>query len=174
MLLAVVLLVSFGCTKKKLPPPQSQPKPVAKPVQPVQPVQAQASSAKPAMAVENLLDFSQKKDPFKPFATEPVPQVQSRLGPAGVARKVDRLPIQSYEVNKFRLSGIITGLNKNTALIIDPEGKGYVVREGMMIGINEGRIKRITPQAIEVVEKSRDDSGHLRKRSILLALPKKK
>jgi len=77
-------------------------------------------------------------------------------------------------VNKVRVSGIITGLKENTALIIDPAGKGYVVREGMLIGINDGRINRITPSAIEVVEQYRDDNGHLRKRNILLALPKKK
>jgi type IV pilus assembly protein PilP len=172
VMLAVALLVSFGCTKKELPPaPSSKPKPAAKPAQLVQ---AQASSAKPAAAFENLLNFSGKKDPFKPFATEPAPQGQSQPRPAGVARKRDLLPIQSYEVNKFRISGIITGLNENTALIIDPAGKGYVVREGMMMGINDGRINRITPSAIEVVEQYRDDKGHLRKKSILLVLPKKK
>jgi type IV pilus assembly protein PilP len=172
VLLAVALLVSFGCTKKELPPPPpAQPKPAAKPAQPVQ---AQASSAKPAAAVDNLLDFTRKKDPFKPFAAEPVPQAQDKPRSAGVARKVDLLPIQSYDVNKFRISGIITGLNENTALIIDPAGKGYVVREGMLIGINDGRIHRITHSTIEVVEKYRDDKGHLHKRSILLALPKKK
>jgi type IV pilus assembly protein PilP len=173
VLLAVALLVSFGCTKKEnQPPPQSQPKPAAKPVQPVQ---AQASSAKPVAVVDNLLDFSNKKDPFKPFVAEPVPQGQPRpAGAARAARRTDLLPIQSYEVNRFRISGIITGLNENTALIIDPAGKGYVVREGMPLGINDGRITRITSTAIEVVEQYRDDNGHLRKRNILLALPKKK
>jgi type IV pilus assembly protein PilP len=168
--LVIALLVSFGCKKKEIqPPPPPPPKPVAKPVQPVQ---AQASSAKTAGTVDNLLDFSNKKDPFKPFAVEPVPQGQTK--PAGIVRTGDLLPIQSYDVNKFKVSGIITGLKENTALVVDPAGKGYVVREGMLIGINDGRINRITPAAIEVVEHYRDDNGHLRKRSILLTMPKKK
>ena len=169
-LLVVALLLSFGCTKTEQPRPQpSPPKPVAKPSQPVQ---AQASSAKTAGPVEPLFDFTNKKDPFKPFTPEPAAQGQAK--PAGVARTGDVLPIQSYDVNKFRISGIITGLKENTALIIDPAGRGYVVREGMMIGINDGRINRITAAAIEVVEQYRDDNGHLRKRNIILTLPKKK
>jgi type IV pilus assembly protein PilP len=169
-LLIMALLVCFGCKKKDTPPPPpSVPKPV---VRPVQPVQTQASSAKTVVTVDNLLDFSNKKDPFKPFSVEPAHQGQPR--PAGIVRTGDLLPIQSYDVNKFKVSGIITGLKENTALVIDPAGKGYVVKEGMLIGINDGRINRITPSAIEVIEQYRDDNGHLRKRSILLSMPKKK
>ncbi len=169
-LLVVALLVSSACAKKEPPPPP--PPPPKAVVKPPQPVQAQASSAKPVGAGDQLLNFTNKKDPFRPYAVEPVPQPQAK--PAGVARTGDLLPIQSYEVNKFRISGIITGLKENTALVIDPAGKGYVVREGMLIGINDGRINRITPSAIEVVEQYRDEKGHLRKRSVILTLPKKK
>jgi type IV pilus assembly protein PilP len=174
-LLVVALLVSFGCKKQSPPPPPPSPqKPaVAKPVQPVQPVQAQVSSLKSARPGGSLLDFSNKKDPFKPFASEP-PPTQQTTRPGAAARRGNLLPIQSYDVNKFRISGIITGLKENTALIIDPAGKGYVVREGMLIGINDGRINRITPSAIEVIEQKRDEKGHLRKSTIKLSLPKKK
>ena len=170
--LIVVALLVFGCTKKEAPPPQPpQPKTVAKPVQPV-PVQVQATSSRTPGAVSTLLDFNGKKDPFKPFAEAHAPQAQAK--PAPSVRTGDILPIQSYEVSKFRISGIITGLKENTALIIDPAGRGYVVREGMMIGIYDGRITKITPSAIVVVEQYRDDNHHLRKRNIILTLPKKK
>ena len=173
VLLVAALLVSSGCKKKTPPPPPPPPQQQAA-VKPVKPVQGQVSSVKPAQPGESLLNFSTKKDPFKPFIVEPPAQ-----GPAGKrtsadARRGDLLPIQSYDVNKFRISGIITGLKENTALIIDPAGKGYVVRAGMLIGINDGRINRITPTAIEVIEQYRDDNGHLRKRTIVLTLPKKK
>ena len=166
----MVLLLSVGCTKKEQPLPQpSQAKPVAP--KPAQPVQAQTSSAKSAVGTDQLLNFTGKKDPFKPFAAEPVPQAPAARA---AARTGELLPIQSYDVNKFRIAGIIVGLKENTALIIDPAGKGYVVREGMMIGINDGRISRITPRGVEVIEQYRDDNGHLRKRSVILTLPKKK
>ena len=148
-----------------------QPKPAVKPSKPAS-VQLQASSAKAVGVAEPQLDFTNKKDPFKPYAAEPAPQAQAK--PVGAVRTGDLLPIQSYDVNKFKIAGIITGLKENTALITDPAGRGYVVREGMLIGISDGRISRITPSAIEVIEQYRDDNGHLRKRNIILTLPKKK
>jgi len=170
-LLLLALPLDFGCTKKQeAPAPQPQVKAAAPQAAP--PVQAQVSSAKLSRSSGQPLDFSNKKDPFRPFTPEPMPQARAKSVPS--ARTADLLPIQSYEVNKFRVSGIIAGLKENTALIIDPAGKGYVVREGMLIGLNDGRITRITSSAIEVVEQYRDNNGHLRKRNILLTLPKKK
>ena len=94
--------------------------------------------------------------------------------PAASARTADLLPIQIYDVSKFKVSGIIVGLKANSALIIDPAGKGYVVKEGMLIGNNDGRISKITASSLEVAESYRDDNGHLSKRTIKLTLPQKK
>ena len=66
------------------------------------------------------------------------------------------------------------GLKENSALIIDPAGKGYVVKQGMLIGNNDGRISKITSSSLDVVESYRDDNGHHRKRTIKLTLPQKK
>lgn len=175
LLLTAILLVAAltfpGCKKKEQPSPPAQPKPAAKPPLPVQ---KQATSAKNAVIGEQPLDFSKKKDPFRPFAAEPVEQSQQKARAAVAAARVGLLPIQSYDVNKFIVSGIIVGLKENTALIVDPAGKGYVVREGMLIGINDGRISRIRASSIEVVEQYRDDNGLVRKRTIMLTLSKKK
>jgi len=86
----------------------------------------------------------------------------------------DALPIQSFDTEKFRVTGIITGVRENSALVIDPNGKGYVVREGMMLGSNDGRIKRITSSTVEVEENFRDDNGRVKKRVVKLALTRKK
>lgn len=169
-ILLVATLALPGCTKKEQPSPPAQPKPAAKPPLPVQ---KQATSAKNAVVGEQPLDFSKKKDPFKPFVAEPVAQPQQKAKVAVAVAKGGLLPIQSYEVNKFIVSGIIVGLKENTALIVDPAGKGYVVREGMLIGINDGRISRINASSIEVVEQYRDDNGRVRKRTIVLTLSKK-
>ena len=162
--LLVAALLFSGCTKKEqpTPPPPPPPKPAAK--APL-PVQKQSTSAKTAGIAVQPLDFSAKKDPFKPFATEPAPQAKAK--PAAMASTEDLLPIQLYDVNKFKVSGVIVGLKENTALVIDPEGRGYVVRVGMLIGNSDGRISRITPSSIEVVEHYRDDNGHSRKRTIM-------
>lgn len=175
LVLAVVLLLALslpGCTKKEQQPPQQppQPKPVVKPSQSSAPVQQQPSSAKAGQA---QFDFSTKKDPFKPYAIEVV-QGKPVAGP-GRAEKVEEvLPIQSYDVTKFRVAGIIIGMKENSALIIDPKGKGYVVKQGMLIGNNYGRITRIAPTYLEVMEQYREENGHIRKKTTRLILPQKK
>src|SRR6266567_8521279 len=168
--LLVAALLFPGCKKKEQPPPPPPPKPAAKAILPVQ---KQSTSAKIAGIGVQPLDFSAKKDPFKPFAVEPAAQ-QAKAKPTAMASTEDLLPIQRYDVNKFKVSGVIAGLKENTALVIDPEGRGYVVREGMLIGNGDGRISRITSSSIEVVEHYRDDNGHNRKITIMLTLPKKK
>jgi type IV pilus assembly protein PilP len=168
--LLVAALAFPGCKKKVQPPPPPPPKPA---VNATLPVQKQSTSAKTAGIAVQPIDFGTKKDPFKPFASE-VAARQAKAKPSAKASTEDLLPIQRYDVNKFKVSGVIAGLKENTALVIDPEGRGYVVREGMLIGNGDGRISRITSSSIEVVEHYRDDKGHNRKSTIMLTLPKKK
>jgi type IV pilus assembly protein PilP len=169
-LLLAALLVFTGCTKKEQAPPPSAP-PAPKPAVKVQPpVQTQSTSAQ--RAGEPRLDFSKRKDPFKPYVPEGV-MAAHKERPAVAARTGNLLPIQSFDVNKFTVSGIIVGLKDNTALVVDPTGRGYVIKEGMLIGNNDGRISRIRPSSVEVVEPFRDDKGHIRKRTVMLSLKKK-
>jgi type IV pilus assembly protein PilP len=175
----LLLAALAGCSKKEpgSPPPprpaQAQ-KPAPKPAAGVQP---QLSSAQAAPA---HLDFKTRTDPFKPFAAAlPPPKEGTGQPQGGVAQgsapaSGDLLPIQSFEVTKFKVAGIIAGLTQNRALLIDPNGKGYVVQEGMVIGSNNGRITRITSTGVEVMETFKADNGRIRKRKVVLTLAKKR
>lgn len=160
-----------GCKKHEQPasPAPAQPVKAAQPQQ-VKPVLKPVSSALSlAPASVNKFDFSNKKDPFKPYAlAKPAPL-------AGNMRKRDLsgLPIHSFDVNQFRLIGIVTGGRQNQAMVVDPSGKGYVIKVGMTIGKNEGLITSITNSGVDVVEQFRDDSGRVRKETIKLTLPRK-
>jgi len=57
---------------------------------------------------------------------------------------------------------------------MDPNGKGYVIKEGMQIGSNDGRVRKVTASSIEVEESFRDDNGKVRKRIVKLTLLRKK
>jgi len=144
---------------------------VTPPVTAAAAVQKQVSTAKPALPPGGVsLDFTNRRDPFRPYVQAPIPHANAKsLKPVR-----DLLPIQSFDTEKFRVSGIITGIRENSALVIDPNGKGYVVREGMLIGSNDGRVKRITNTAVEVEESFRDDNGRVKKRLVKLALTRKK
>lgn len=134
-------------------------------------VQQQFSSMKRVAVAETHIDFSGKKDPFKPLIVQPVTPAKAKKTSA---KDANALPIQNFDVNKFKLVGIIAGLKENRALIVDPYRKGYVVKVGMLLGNNNGRITRISGDAVEVLEQFRDDNGILRKRTVRLVLPQKK
>jgi type IV pilus assembly protein PilP len=136
----------------------------------VKAIQQQSSSIKRVAINESQIDFSNRKDPFKPFIVQPVMPAKKGVSPANQ----NALPIQSFDVNKFMLAGIIAGLKENRALIVDPYRKGYVVKAGMLLGNNNGRITKISNNAVEVLEQFRDDNGILRKRTVRLVLPQKK
>jgi len=172
-LVTVAALVS-GCNKKE------QPAPVAAPPGPVQvkkqqptAVQKPVSSASVKLAPPptNQFDFSGKKDPFKPdialkTATAPLPEDMKKTLQSG-------LPIHSFDVSQFRLIGVVTGAKENQAMVVDPNGKGYVLKTGMTIGKNDGRVTAVNINGVEVVEQFKDDSGRVRKENIRITLPRK-
>jgi type IV pilus assembly protein PilP len=169
--LVVGLLVLGGCKKEgETPtPPTAKPMPAVKVTTPVQ---KPLSSAKIGENLAPSLDFNNRKDPFK-SSVAPKAQVAKPAASTGKNSTKDLLPIQSYELSKFKVAGIIVGLKENTALVIDPAGKGYVVKQGMLIGSDDGKITRITATTIEVVE-SYNDNGRIRKKTSKLILPQKK
>jgi type IV pilus assembly protein PilP len=173
----LLLAMLFGCSKKENPAPATPPQAVkaqpVKPAVPVAPVQTQLSSATKGAA---NLDFKRRNDPFKPFApaVEVAPPPRAGQGQPAHRAAADLLPIQTFEVGKFKVVGIIAGLKENRALLIDPTGKGYVVHEGMLIGSNDGRITRITASTVEVVERFKESNGRVKKRTVVLTLAKKR
>jgi type IV pilus assembly protein PilP len=168
VLLSATLMLFLGaCEKKAETPPLPQPQApnVAKPQMPVQ---KPVSSAKSTSVAGSLTDFSTQKDPFKPFIAE------TKRSPVAKTNRLGQvLPILNYDVLQFKISGIIIGLKENSAMIIDPAGKPYVVKAGMDIGRNNGRITKIAPNFIEVFEQYRDENGKLIKNMVRLTLPKK-
>jgi type IV pilus assembly protein PilP len=148
----------------------SAPAPAAGPVS----VQKQMSSQRLVPGSKGVnLDFTSRRDPFKPYMEAPAAKEKS-VGKGAAKPEKDALPIQRFDVEKFRISGIITGVKENSALVLDPNGKGYVVKAGMLLGTNNGRIKRITDASLEVEENFKDDSGKVKKRLVKLMLIRKK
>ncbi len=175
LLYGVVLtgaLFIAACGNSPQPPasaPAQPPTPAA--VQP-KPVQKQVSSAVSLAAPPvNTFDFSTKKDPFKPFVV--VKAVPKNGQESSKHSSRNSLPIHSFAVSEFKLIGIITGGRDERAMVTDPAGKGYVLKVGMLIGRNNGRVVSITSGGVDVVEQFRDDNGRVRKETIKLTLPRK-
>ncbi|WP_246163466.1 pilus assembly protein PilP [Oryzomonas sagensis] len=170
--MGIVAATLPGCKKKEPPATVAQPAKAAAPQQP-KPVQKAVSSAlKLQPPPVNQFDFSNKKDPFKPFLV-----VKQHPAPAAgiVSRAVQGsgLPIHSFDVGQFKLIGVVTGDRQNKAMVVDPNGKGYVLKVGMTIGKNDGRITSISNAGVNVLEQFRDDNGRVRKETIKITLPRK-
>ncbi len=173
-LLTVVLGAAFllaACHRKE--PQPAPPAAAAKPAAPQpKPVQKPVSSALalPHPPVTQF-DFSSKKDPFKPFVAVKAEPNGSEARERRASREA--IPIHSFDVRQFKLIGIITGGRENLAQVVDPKGKGYVLKVGMTIGSNEGRVAAITASGVEVLEQFRDDTGKVRKERVKITLPRK-
>ena len=169
VLLATLLLMQqVGCKKTPPPPPPPSSTVVN---QAAVVVQKPISTVKMAPAQTNQLDFSAKKDPFKPYISvkTATPTDLSKL-------KRDLkplLPIHSFDVSQFRLIGTVADSKGNKAMVVDPTGKGYVLKVGMTIGKNEGKIIRIDTSGVDVVEQFHDDNNKMRKESIRIPLLRK-
>ncbi len=94
------------------------------------------------------------RDPFQPFIKlEEKKQSRPQVF-------VPKTPLQRYATEELQLVGIIWGeAGRARALIEDPEGKGYVVGTGTLVGDRGGRIVRIQPQEAVVEERAVDLFG---------------
>lgn len=137
---------------------------------PAQAVQQPLSSVKLQLppASTNQFDFSAKKDPFKPYIVVD----KTAAGKKQTAGK-GALPIHSFDVSQFRLIGVVADTKGNKAMVVDPQGKAYVLRQGMTIGKSEGKITQITTSGVDVVEQFRDDNNKVRKETIRIPLLRK-
>lgn len=169
---AVALLGIQGCNNSDQQQTQT---PVVKSVsdaeKQIKPVQKQVSSSlKLSAPLVNQFDFSTKKDPFKPYVVIKTAAATSKSTKKDL---LSSLPIHSFDVSQFKLIGIVTGGRENSAMVTDPNGKGYVLKVGMTIGKNDGRITNVTNSGVEILEQFRDDNGRVRKEHIKITLPRK-
>ena len=161
--LVLLVMTHFGCSAKEGNAP---PRVVKSPVGTGSFVQRKISSTTAAPPRERT-EFTDRKDPFRSYlvagkAKLPLPSASEH-----------QLPIQKYEVNQFKVLGIIAGLPMNQAMVQDPVGKSYVIKEGAMIGPGNGVVVKIRERSIEVAEQYREESGRIRKRVVKLTLPRK-
>lgn len=91
-----------------------------------------------------------KRDPFRsPFTDlttiETVGKDERRL-----------TPLQRWGLDQLTLRGTITATSSPTAMVVDPDGKGWVVRRGTLIGKNWGKVTGIKRDCIVITEQLRD------------------
>lgn len=109
---------------------------------------------------EYAYDAAGKIDPFHPLITIVALTVSK---PAGVVQQKPDLPLtplQRLDLTELILVAVIASGSTTSALIEDSSKNGYIVKEGMFIGKNDGAIKKILPNSIIVEEKIIDPMGN--------------
>ncbi len=106
-----------------------------------------------------------KRDPFRSYLAD---IQESQL--SGATRKLEET--EKFELDQYRLTGLVTATAQPKALVEDPAGKGHVLRLGSRLGKNGGRVTRITNHAIIVTEEFRDPTGQRVRVPITFKLPR--
>jgi type IV pilus assembly protein PilP len=90
-----------------------------------------------------------KRDPFTPY--EAANSGGTMIGP--------EFPLQRFDVDQLKLVGIIWDVRHPKAMILDPQGAGYVVKLNERIGRNSGFVARIRESEVIIVEKYKGSDG---------------
>jgi len=89
---------------------------------------ASAVPAKSAIEESEFVENDQSRDPFRSYAR----MFEEELKDRGTTQLEVVLP--DYSIDELRLIGIVTRLEPARAMVIDPTGKGHVIRRGQFIG----------------------------------------
>jgi type IV pilus assembly protein PilP len=174
-----VMLAASACSnraespKKPEPIKQAATVPAAKKADGAakQPVSAPAASVQ-TVAAEFTYEPAGKPDPFMPLVSDAAITWQKTAGQAA-PEDANLPPLQKYDLSEFKLVAIIIqDDNTSTAMVEDKAGYGYILKQGMLVGKNNGIIRQITPSTIVVEEKTVDASGSEKNNTVTLSVAK--
>jgi type IV pilus assembly protein PilP len=165
-LLSGCLLLTFsGCGGET---PQTQPVPVlpkAKAVEaktPMAPGEAQEGKTPNPASQESAYQYNPegRRDPF-----------QSVIVVTDRKKLIENVPpLQRMDLGELKLIGIIWGGFGYNAILQASDGKGYPVRMGTRLGLNGGRVSKISSNSIVVEEQYTDIFGEKKLREITMEL----
>ncbi|MFI5305068.1 MAG: pilus assembly protein PilP [Nitrospiria bacterium] len=81
------------------------------------------------------------------------------------------IPLLNYSLSDMKLVAVmVIKKNQFLAMVETPDLKGYIVKPGMEIGMNRGRVHEITDHSISVEEEFTEIGGEKKRRTIVLSL----
>jgi type IV pilus assembly protein PilP len=159
---ASVLVLVVACSEEPIQPPQ-----------PIVPQVAATQKVDPAVEVKleeappkYIYEVTGRRDPFAPLlvvSQQPVP----------IASTEPQTPLESYDIAQLRLVAIIIGKGPSSAMVMAPDGKGYILKKGIRVGKNRGLVIGIRSDTVLVEEQFIDFSGEIKKSTQEIQLPKR-
>ncbi len=126
----------------------------------------EAEAPGPDKAESYFYEPKGRRDPFMPLIEiKKVKKTGGKLRPMGT--------LESYDISNFTLIAIVEKKGQEYyALLRAADNKAFTVSKGTVLGLNNGKVKEITPDKLVVVEYIKDYKGELRPREIVLDLRK--
>lgn len=137
----------------------------------------------PELSQDNILakaaigyDPKGKIDPFVPLIKEEEKKKDggATLAASSAARKKRNptTPLERIELSQLSLKAIIRSAQGNKALVEETSGKGYIIKRGTYIGVNQGTVVDIQKDRVIVEEEVESIQGDVTIKTRELRLPK--
>jgi Tfp pilus assembly protein PilP len=150
--LALILITAPACKKKATTTPSK-----------TQKVQKEEVKPEEEKTVEEVIAFiPPERDPFSSLVLKAKQEEAKR--PKGMH------PLESYSVDEFKLIAIVWNSAERYAMVTTPDGKSYTIKEGMTVGIHNGKVLKIEPKVVLIREFIKDYKGVVKPRDYTLKL----
>lgn len=122
--------------------------------------QQSTTTAETTSQADYVYNPTGRRDPFAPI----IEREEKKEQKFGIP------PLERFPVTEFKLQGIVWGGFGYNAVLEGPDGKGYFVRVGTIIGQNHGKIHKITKNSFTVVESFKNYMGVEERKEITVKL----
>lgn len=160
LFLIVLLAWSFGGCGKERPAVKTPAIEKAKPAEVKK--EKEPEEAKKSEQEEFKYDAKGRRDPFLSLVET------TKQKPL---RKRGASPVESYDIEEIKLLAIAWN-TKHYALIMLPDKKTYTITEGMTLGLQGGKVIKITKDSVIIREYIKDYRGEIKPRESILKLHK--
>lgn len=151
---SVLMLILIGCEQPPPPPPPSR----AVETEPQKPQEeTKEEETVEIKAPEYQYDPSGRREPFKTLIAEEIPEIPDVI--ATPNPELLKTPLQKFDINQLKLTGIILGGLGDYARVSAPDGKSYTINIGTLMGKHEGQVMSIDDNVVIVKEILRYESG---------------
>ncbi len=109
-------------------------------------------------------------DPFVPFVR---PEIQEEVIVELERPQRPLTPLEKVEIGQLRLVGIIWGADSShdpSAMVELPDGKGFILNVGTVVGRNLGQVEAIMPSEVLILEEVTNIFGATREKRTTLKL----
>ncbi len=161
LLIVVLFLPAAACSKKKAPVKKATAEKVA-PAQ-VGPETKETVVSPAGIPEEYKYDARGRRDPFLSLV---VITKQKQIKKKGAS------PFESYDISEIKMLAIAWDKNKYFALIRLPDNKTYTITEGKSLGLEGGKVEKITRDSVVIREYIKDYRGNIKPRDTILKLHK--